>query len=64
MTVALANWASALTDEQAFRREQEQLGRYWTLLGVTHDVAKDGDWMRARLGGRSVFVEATDPSTP
>ena len=58
MTVALANWASALTDEQAFRREQEQLGRYWTLLGVTHDLAKDGDWIRARLGGRSVFVQS------
>ena len=57
MKNALANWASALTDENAFNREQTQLGRFWTLLGVTHDLAKDGDWIRATLGGRSVFVQ-------
>jgi len=52
-----ASWSHALTDEQAFRLEQDRLGRIWTLLGVSHDLRKDGDWIRARLGGRSVFVQ-------
>lgn len=52
-----ASWARALTDEQSFRLEQVRLGRVWTLLGIAHDVGKDGDWTRARLGGRSVFVQ-------
>lgn len=52
-----ANWARALTDENAFRIEQERLGQVWTLLGVAPDVARDGDWFRATLGGRSVFVQ-------
>lgn len=50
-------WARALTDTKSFEREQEQLGKLWTLLGVTTDVAHDGDWFRAMLGGRSVFVQ-------
>jgi phenylpropionate dioxygenase-like ring-hydroxylating dioxygenase large terminal subunit len=51
------SWAAALTDPEAFRREQERLGSYWTLVGLTHDVPEDGCWVRARLGGRSIFVQ-------
>jgi phenylpropionate dioxygenase-like ring-hydroxylating dioxygenase large terminal subunit len=51
------SWASALTDPDAFAREQEKLGRVWTVLGVTTDIANDNDWFRATLGGRSVFVQ-------
>ena len=40
-------WAAALTDQDAFRQEQARLGRIWTLLGLTLDVAKDGDWFTA-----------------
>lgn len=51
------NWARSLTDPAAFAQEQAQLGRIWTLLGLTTDLANDGDWLRATLGGRSVFVQ-------
>ncbi len=50
-------WARALADPAAFKREQGQLGRVWTLLGLTTDAPNDGDWFRASLGGRSVFVQ-------
>ena len=50
-------WAVALTDQDAFQQEQARLGRIWTFLGLTLDVAKDGDWFTADLGGRSVFVQ-------
>jgi len=50
-------WAAAITDPNAFQQEQARLGRVWTFLGWTHDVAKDGDWFTAELGGRSVFVQ-------
>ncbi len=50
-------WAAALTDQDAFQQEQARLGRIWTLLGLTLDVANDGDWFTAELGGRSVFVQ-------
>ena len=50
-------WARTLTDPALFRWEQTRLGSVWTLLGVAGDVAADGDWMRATLGGRSVFVQ-------
>jgi phenylpropionate dioxygenase-like ring-hydroxylating dioxygenase large terminal subunit len=46
-----------LTDPAAFAHEQAQLARVWTLLGLTADVSNDGDWFRATLGGRSVFVQ-------
>ena len=45
------------TDDDAFDREQTVLGEVWTLLGLTTDVSADGDWIRATLGGRSVFVQ-------
>lgn len=50
-------WAVALGDQNAFKQEQARLGRVWTFLGLTLDVAKDGDWFTAELGGRSVFVQ-------
>lgn len=50
-------WAQALTGAEAFREEQARIGEVWTLLGLASDVARDGDWFRATLGGRSVFVQ-------
>jgi phenylpropionate dioxygenase-like ring-hydroxylating dioxygenase large terminal subunit len=44
-------------DEHAFRREQKALAHTWTLLGVTGELENDNDWLRGRLGGRSVFVQ-------
>lgn len=52
-----ADWARTLTDPQAFAHEQRCLGHAWTFLGFTGDVAKDGDWFRASLATRSVFVQ-------
>jgi phenylpropionate dioxygenase-like ring-hydroxylating dioxygenase large terminal subunit len=51
------SWARALHDPAAFAHEQAQLGQVWTLLGLTVDIPNDGDWLRATLGGRSVFVQ-------
>lgn len=50
-------WARALADDGAFKKEQAALGHCWTLLGVAADLKKDGDWFRATLGGRSIFVQ-------
>jgi phenylpropionate dioxygenase-like ring-hydroxylating dioxygenase large terminal subunit len=50
-------WLRAAIDQNAFDHEQAQLARTWTLLGLTTDVAHDGDWFRSTLGGRSVFVQ-------
>jgi phenylpropionate dioxygenase-like ring-hydroxylating dioxygenase large terminal subunit len=50
-------WAAALTDRNVFEQEQAHLGKIWTFLGLTLDLAKDGDWFTAQLGGRSVFVQ-------
>lgn len=52
-----ADWARTLTDPQAFAHEQRCLGHVWTFLGFTGDVEKDGDWFRASLATRSVFVQ-------
>src|SRR4029077_10417363 len=52
-----AMWGNSLVDDAAVRREQEKLGRVWTLLGPASDLAKENDWIRATLGGRSVFVQ-------
>ena len=51
------NWPDALIDPQVFGEEQARLARVWTLLGFAHDVAKDGDWLRATIATRSVFVQ-------
>src|SRR5437868_3391671 len=52
-----AGWARSLTDPVEFRREQDRLAHVWTFLGLTRDVANDGDWFRASLATRSVFVQ-------
>lgn len=51
------DWAETLVDARAFRREQSCLSAAWTFLGLTVDVANDGDWLRASIGRRSVFVQ-------
>ncbi len=55
--VKRADWARSLSDDQAFKLEQDHLGYVWTLLGITNDLKNDGDWIRATLGGRSVIVQ-------
>jgi phenylpropionate dioxygenase-like ring-hydroxylating dioxygenase large terminal subunit len=52
-----SDWARTLTDPREFHREQSLLAHTWTLLGLTKDVAGDGDWFRASLATRSVFVQ-------
>jgi len=51
------NWPDTLIDPARFREEQTRLARVWTFLGFAHDVAKDGDWFRATIATRSVFVQ-------
>ncbi len=50
-------WARRYTDPALFQLEQARLGTTWTLLGLDTDLPNDGDWIRATLGGRSVFVQ-------
>ncbi len=50
-------WARSVTDPAFFAREQAALGAAWTFLGFGTDLRNDGDWIRATLGGRSVFVQ-------
>lgn len=52
-----ADWTRTLTDPQAFAHEQRCLAYAWTFLGFTRDLANDGDWFRATLATRSVFVQ-------
>ena len=52
-----ADWTRTLTDEGAFRAEQSRLRYKWTFLGLAQDVAVDGDWFRASLATRSIFVQ-------
>jgi phenylpropionate dioxygenase-like ring-hydroxylating dioxygenase large terminal subunit len=53
----LPGWAASLTDPAVFAHEQAQLAQVWTFLGLTTDIPNDGDWFRASLGDRSVFVQ-------
>jgi phenylpropionate dioxygenase-like ring-hydroxylating dioxygenase large terminal subunit len=46
-----------MIDPRDFNREQSSLAHAWTFLGLAKDVAKDGDWFRASLATRSVFVQ-------
>ena len=50
-------WIAAATDLAAYRAEQAALQHVWTFLGFTSDAPGEGDWFRAVLGGRSVFVQ-------
>lgn len=51
------DWSHAIADATAFRREQQVLAHTWTFLGLAADVQKDGDWFRASLATREVFVQ-------
>lgn len=51
------SWAQALFDPKAFAHEQDCLSRVWTLVGLTTDIPRDNDWITARLGARSIFVQ-------
>src|SRR5215467_2301368 len=51
------DWPDTLIDPARFREEQTRLARVWTFLGFAHNVAKDGDWFRATIATRSVFVQ-------
>jgi phenylpropionate dioxygenase-like ring-hydroxylating dioxygenase large terminal subunit len=52
-----ANWAQCIVEPDAFRHEQKRLAHVWTFLGLTSDVGKDGDWFKASIATRSVFVQ-------
>jgi phenylpropionate dioxygenase-like ring-hydroxylating dioxygenase large terminal subunit len=52
-----SDWARAIVDPQAFREEQRGLEHVWTFLGLRDDLTRDGDWFRASLATRSVFVQ-------
>jgi phenylpropionate dioxygenase-like ring-hydroxylating dioxygenase large terminal subunit len=51
------DWAKALVDPAEFRREQADLAKVWTFLGMASDIPSDGDWFRTALATRSVFVQ-------
>ncbi len=46
-----------MVDPVAFAEEQRRLASVWTFLGMTSEVEKDGDWFRASIATRSVFVQ-------
>jgi phenylpropionate dioxygenase-like ring-hydroxylating dioxygenase large terminal subunit len=50
-------WAKGLRSPEGFREEQAEIGKLWNLVGLTTDLAKDGDWFRSSLGGKSIFVQ-------
>jgi len=52
-----ADWAKPMVDPAAFAEEQSRLAQVWTFLGFASEAADDGDWFRARLATRSVFVQ-------
>lgn len=56
-TAFAPDWARTLIDSRAFAHEQRCFAYVWTFLGLTTDLAKDGDWFRATLATRSVFVQ-------
>ncbi|SKA42167.1 Phenylpropionate dioxygenase, large terminal subunit [Enhydrobacter aerosaccus] len=51
------DWARSLVDAQAFQDEQRRLAYVWTFLGFADDAAEDGDWFRASIATKSVFVQ-------
>ncbi len=53
-------WALGLRSPEGFRQEQAEIGKLWNLVGLATDVAKNGDWFRSMLGGRSIFVQRFD----
>lgn len=55
--VIVEDWARILTDPAFFRAEQASLAHVWTFLGLDRDVERDGDWFRATIATREVFVQ-------
>ena len=51
------DWTRPIVDPTAFAEEQRRLASVWTFLGMTSDAGKDGDWFRASIATRSVFVQ-------
>ncbi|MBV8406243.1 MAG: Rieske 2Fe-2S domain-containing protein [Alphaproteobacteria bacterium] len=51
------DWIRSVVDADAFEHEQRCLSHVWTFLGLTVDVANDGDWLTASIATRSVFVQ-------
>jgi phenylpropionate dioxygenase-like ring-hydroxylating dioxygenase large terminal subunit len=52
-----ADWSRSIVDADAFQHEQRCLAHVWTFLGLTVDVANDGDWITGSIATRSVFVQ-------
>lgn len=55
--VIVEDWARSLTDPAFFRDEQASLAHVWTFLGLDRDIKRDGDWFRAIIATREVFVQ-------
>jgi phenylpropionate dioxygenase-like ring-hydroxylating dioxygenase large terminal subunit len=51
------DWTRPIVDPAAFAEEQRRLASVWTFLGMTSDAETDGDWFRASIATRSVFVQ-------
>jgi phenylpropionate dioxygenase-like ring-hydroxylating dioxygenase large terminal subunit len=51
------DWTRPIVDPAAFAEEQRRMASVWTFLGMTSDAEKDGDWFRASIATRSVFVQ-------
>lgn len=52
-----ANWTNTLIDQKSFRGEQQRLEHVWTFVGLADDLVDDGDWIRASIATRSVFIQ-------
>jgi phenylpropionate dioxygenase-like ring-hydroxylating dioxygenase large terminal subunit len=52
-----SDWARSAIDPEAFAAEQSCLAYVWTFLGLSSDVENEGDWIRASIATRSVFVQ-------
>jgi phenylpropionate dioxygenase-like ring-hydroxylating dioxygenase large terminal subunit len=57
LTALPDDWAKTLSEPAEFCREQADLATVWTFLGLASDIPRDGDWFRATLATRSVFVQ-------
>ncbi len=57
MSAFSPDWVRTLVDPKVFANEQQKLAHVWTFLGLVDDVSQDGDWFRASLATRSVFVQ-------
>ena len=51
------DWRAALYDDRAFAAEQRRLRQIWTFVGMTSELPRHNDWLRANLWGQSIFVQ-------